>query len=55
MQYYKDTPLTFDDMRAPEFGNVDILERVIPVARKNGIRVFPFLLEDNNMPATVSD
>jgi hypothetical protein len=55
MQYYKDTPLTFEDMRAPEFGKVDILERVIPVAKKHGIRVFCFLLEDNNLPATVPD
>ncbi len=53
MQYYKDTPLTLQDMRAPEFGDVDILERVIPVARKHGIRVFCFLLEDNTLPATV--
>jgi hypothetical protein len=53
MQFYKDTPLTFDDMRAPEFGDVDILERVIPVAHKHGIRVFCFLLEDNALPSTV--
>ncbi|HXD01292.1 MAG TPA: hypothetical protein VN048_18280 [Verrucomicrobiae bacterium] len=53
MQFYKDTPLTIEDMRAPEFGNVDILERIIPVARKHGIRVFCFLLEDNALPAAV--
>jgi hypothetical protein len=53
MQFYKDTPLTLEDMRAPEFGDVDILERVIPVARKHGIRVFCFLLEDNALPAAV--
>src|SRR5215469_4706607 len=55
MEFYKDTPLTFDDMHAPEFGGVDILERVIPVAKKHGIRVFGFLLEDNAMPETVPD
>ena len=55
MQYYKDTPLTSSDMRGPEFGDVDVLERVIPVARKHGIRVFCFLLEDNVRPATVPD
>ncbi len=55
MQFYKDTPLTFQDMRAPEFGDVDVLERVIPVARKHGIRTFCFLLEDNNLPAVVKD
>jgi hypothetical protein len=53
MQYYKETPLTFDDMHAPEFGGVDILEGVIPVAKKHGIRVFPFVLEDNSFPKTV--
>lgn len=55
LQYYKDTPFTLADMQAPEFGNVDILERVIPVARKHGIRVFCFLLEDNVLPPTVPD
>jgi hypothetical protein len=53
MQFYKNTPLTLQDMRAPEFGDIDILERVIPVARKHGIRTFCFLLEDNSLPAAV--
>jgi hypothetical protein len=54
-QFYQDTPLTLQDMRAPEFGDVDILERVIPVARKHGIRTFCFLLEDNTLPAAVKN
>jgi hypothetical protein len=53
LQYYKDTPLTRDDMTAPEFGRVDVLEKVIPVARKHGLATFPFLLEDNIRPAAV--
>jgi len=53
MRYYKDTPITLADMTPPEFGNVDILARVIPIARKHGIRVFPFLLEDNSLPEAV--
>ena len=53
MQFYKDTLLTLADMTAPEFGGVDVLERVIPVAKKHGIRVFPFILEDNQIPAAV--
>jgi len=53
MQYYKDIPLSRADMTAPEFGGVDVLERVIPVAKKHGIRVFPFILEDNQLPAAV--
>ena len=43
MKFYKDTPLTLADMRAPEFGDVDVLARVIPIARKHGTRVFPFI------------
>jgi len=53
MEFYHDTPLTREDMTAPEFGGADILERVIPVAKKHGIRTFPFLLEDNTLPALV--
>jgi hypothetical protein len=53
MQFYQDTPLTLQDMSAPEFGGVDVLERVIPVAKKHGIRVFPFILEDNQLPTPV--
>jgi hypothetical protein len=53
MQFYKDTPLTLADMRAPEFGDTDVLERVIPVAKQHGIRVFPFILEDNSLPDAV--
>ena len=53
LQFYKDTPLTLQDMTAPEFGGADVLERVIPVAKKHGIRTFPFLLEDNSLPAAV--
>jgi hypothetical protein len=55
MEFYKDTPLTLQDMRAPEFGDVDVLEKIIPVAKKHGIRTFCFLLEDNNLPAGVKN
>jgi hypothetical protein len=53
IEYYKDTPLALQDMRAPEFGGIDVLARVIPVARRHGIRTFCFLLEDNTLPAAV--
>ena len=42
MQFYKNTPLTLQDMCAPEFGDVDVLEKIIPVAKKHGIRTFCF-------------
>jgi hypothetical protein len=51
MQYYKDVPFTYDDMRATEFGDVDALERAIPLAQKHGIKVFPWVIEDNHCPA----
>ena len=48
MQYYKNTKLTFNDMRAPDFGDIDLLERVIPVAKKKGIKTFAWILEDHS-------
>ena len=35
-QYYKDTVL--QDFRAPDFGDYDVLEAVIPAARKRGMK-----------------
>src|ERR1051326_549885 len=35
-QYYKDTVL--QDFRAPEFGDYDVLEAVLPSARKRGMK-----------------
>ncbi len=35
-QYYRDTVLT--DFRAPEFGDYDVLEAVLPSARKRGMK-----------------
>ena len=54
MQYYKDIPLTLEDMRAPEFAGNDVLARVIPAATRHGIRVFCFVLEDNQLPPLVA-
>ena len=50
MQYYQGATLTYEDMRATELGNVDVLGRAITAARKHGIKVFPFVLEDNHCP-----
>jgi len=47
MQYYKNTSLTFADMRAPEFGDVDVMARTIPIAQKHGMKTFAWILEDN--------
>ena len=37
-QYYKDSILK--NLKAPDHGNVDILEMVIPAAKKRGIKVY---------------
>jgi hypothetical protein len=37
-QYYKDTVI--QDFRAPELGDYDVLETVIPAARKRGMKTF---------------
>ena len=47
MEYYKNTSLTYEDMRAPELGNMDILARTIPAAKQRGIKTFAWVLEDN--------
>lgn len=49
MEYYRDTILTYEDMRAPEFGDVDVLARLIPAARQRGIKTFAWIIEDNQL------
>jgi hypothetical protein len=52
MQYYQRTSLTYQDMRAPDFGGIDVLARTIPVAQKHGMKTFAWILEDNKrMPS----
>jgi len=53
LEYYRGGPFSYADMRAPEFGTVDVLARALPVAQRHGIRIFPFILEDNSRPAAV--
>ncbi len=47
MQYYKDTNLTYEDMHGTEFGDVDVLARIIPPARRRGMKTFAWIIEDN--------
>ena len=51
MEYYKNTGLTYEDMRGTEFGDVDVLARMIPAAHKHGVKVFTWIIEDNKCPA----
>ena len=48
MQYYKGSPLTAQDMRAPDFGEVDALARAIPFAKKHGTKLFAWVIEDHD-------
>jgi hypothetical protein len=47
MEFYKDTSLTYADMRAPELGDLDILARTIAAAKPRGMKTFAWVLEDN--------
>ncbi len=48
MQYYQQTSLTYADMRAPDFGETDVMARIIPVAKKHGMKTFAWVLEDHD-------
>ena len=50
MEYYKDAGLTFDEMRAPEFPNVDILERTMKATRKHGFKTYVIVEEAEGEP-----
>lgn len=39
-RFYSGTPLKPADTRAPDFGNLDILEDVLPKAKRRGMKVF---------------
>ncbi|HEX3355730.1 MAG TPA: twin-arginine translocation signal domain-containing protein [Tepidisphaeraceae bacterium] len=47
MEYYKNTPLTYQDMRAPEFGDMDVFAHAIPIAKKHGTKMFAWIIEDH--------
>src|SRR5689334_761085 len=38
LQYYKNTVM--QDVKAPDYGNIDILEEMIPKAKKRGVKVY---------------
>ncbi len=50
MKYYEGSGLTYEDMRAPEAGDTDLLERSIDLGQKHGIRTYAWVLEDNTCP-----
>jgi hypothetical protein len=50
-QYYQNTILK--NMRAPDFGKLDIVAEVLPAAKKRGIKVFCSVLDGFNYPDDV--
>lgn len=42
-RFYRNTPLKLEDTKAPDFGNLDILEEVLPAAKRRGMRVVCWL------------
>jgi len=52
-KFYEHIDIRGDKMKAPDYGNVDILEKVIPAARKRGIKVFASVLDSFDYPDDV--
>jgi hypothetical protein len=52
MQYYAGSNLTFDDMRAPEFPDVDILDRTTKATHKHGFKTYALIEEAEGQPPT---
>jgi hypothetical protein len=50
MQYYAGSNLTYDDMRAPEFPDVDILDRTMKATRKHGFKTYALIEEAEGQP-----
>ena len=44
MEYYKNT--AFKDLRAPEFGDYDMLATVVPEAKKRGMKVYAMMADN---------
>ena len=49
-QYYKDIRMKPESLRSPDFGDTDFLASIIPEAKKRGIGVYPWVLEDSKRP-----
>lgn len=50
MEFYRQTPFSYADLRAPEFGGRDLLARLVPAARRQGIATYAWIIEDNHCP-----
>ncbi|HXN35122.1 MAG TPA: hypothetical protein VN877_03065, partial [Opitutaceae bacterium] len=50
MQYYEGSGMTYEDMRAPEAGSADLLDRALTLCHGRGMKTFAWVIEDNNRP-----
>jgi hypothetical protein len=51
--FYQHTAIKGDKMKAPDFGDSDILQKVIPAAKRRGIKVFASVLDSFDYPDDV--
>src|SRR3982751_3584613 len=49
-QFYKNTAIKGDKLKAPDFGNLDILAEVLPAAKKRNIKVVCSVQDGFNYP-----
>jgi hypothetical protein len=49
-EFYKNTKLKGELMKAPDFGDLDIIEEVLPAAKERGMKVFCSVLDGFNYP-----
>src|SRR5579862_9431806 len=52
MEFYKGSNLAYEDLRAPEFPNVDLLDRVMKATRKHGFKTYALVEEAEGQPPT---
>jgi hypothetical protein len=52
MEYYKGSNLALDDLRAPEFGDIDVLDRTMKASRKHAFKTYAIIEEAEGQPQT---
>jgi len=52
MEFYKGSNLTYEDMRAPEFPDLDLLDRAMKATRKHGFKTYALIEEAEGQPPT---
>lgn len=52
-EFYKNTKIKGELLKAPDFGDIDILEKVLPAAKKRGMKVYACVQDGFNYPEDV--